>query len=196
MSLYYIFKVHKCDFYSTKLYTHINIATTKLRRFGTVDKFIKAYKELGLRHLDYNGESQLGVAAVQVTQRYGLRVSAEKAYLREAKNRRNLKILTHSQVVKIHISNCKPSKAIGIRYVRDGKYYNAYVNKEVILSAGAMISPQLLLLSGIGPKGQLEKFGIEVIKDLPVGQLFYDHIGFLGKCPETVSKINRSSNCV
>lgn len=98
------------------------------------------------------------VSYVQATLKSGARCSAEKAYLRSTRDRKNLKIYIKAQVTKILIDpNLK--YAYGVEYYRNGKYYTAYASKEVILSAGSQNTPQLLMLSGVGPKKHLEEFG-------------------------------------
>lgn len=67
------------------------------------------------------------------------------------------------------------NEAVAVQFIKDGQFYLANASKEIILSAGAVSTPQILMLSGIGPKVELEKHGIEVIADLPVGQHLFDH---------------------
>lgn len=95
---------------------------------------------------------------MQGTLRNGSRCSAEKAYLRPIRNRKNLKILIKAHVVRVLI-NPFTNVAYGVEYYRHGKFFKAYVRKEVILSAGGLNSPQLLMLSGIGPRTHLEELG-------------------------------------
>lgn len=104
-----------------------------------------------------------------------IRCSGESCYLRPVKHRKNLTIRKNSHVTRILIQN---NTAYGVEFVKDGRIYTAFANKEVILSAGAINSPQILLLSGIGPKHQLLKFGIKPISNLQVGQKMYDHITY------------------
>ncbi|XP_072375644.1 glucose dehydrogenase [FAD, quinone]-like, partial [Diabrotica undecimpunctata] len=119
------------------------------------------------------------VSHVQAHLRNGRRCSAEKAFLRPAAARSNLKILTNSRVVQILIDPFT-KKAYGAQYAKDKQYFNVFAKKEVIVSAGGLNSPQLLMLSGIGPKEDLEQLDIPVIADLPVGKKMYDHPAFLG----------------
>ncbi|XP_050517323.1 glucose dehydrogenase [FAD, quinone]-like [Diabrotica virgifera virgifera] len=139
--------------------------------------YVEAAQQAGYSYVDYNGKEQLGVSYVQATTRRGRRDSAERAYLRPIRNRRNLKIQTKSKVTKVLI---KDNAAYGVEYFHNGIRHKVYATKEVILSAGALNSPQLLMLSGIGPKEDLEPLGINVIKDLPVGKKMYDHAAFPG----------------
>jgi len=84
-----------------------------------------------------------------------------------------------SQVTRILIDP-KTKKATGVEFIKKGKHRTVYVKKEVILSAGAINSPQLLMLSGVGPKDHLNNLGIPVIQDLPVGQNLQEHYGTVG----------------
>jgi choline dehydrogenase len=148
-------------------------------RTESVHAFVQAAQEAGHQYVDYNGKRQMGVSYVQATTRRGLRSSAEEAFLRPIQHRRNLKILTKSRVTKVLIDP-NSRQAYGVQYVKDRKYHTAIASKEVILSAGAFNSPQLLMLSGVGPRQHLEDLGIPVLQDLPVGRKLYDHITFLG----------------
>ncbi|XP_050302390.1 glucose dehydrogenase [FAD, quinone]-like [Anthonomus grandis grandis] len=145
----------------------------------SIEAFVQAAQEAGYPYVDYNGRDQMGVSFVQGNIRNGLRCSVEKAYLRPIRDRKNLKILINSRVTKILIDP-KTKRAYGVIFIRNKKYYKITATKEVILSAGAFNSPQLLMLSGIGPKSHLEELEIPVIQDLPVGQKMYDHITFIG----------------
>ncbi|KAJ8985231.1 hypothetical protein NQ317_018260 [Molorchus minor] len=148
-------------------------------RTPAVHAFVQSAQEAGYRHLDYNGQEQLGVSYVQSTTKNGRRHSAEKAFLRPIRGRKNLKILTNARAARILI---RPGsdEAYGVKYARNKRYHTAVATKEVIVCAGGLNSPQLLMLSGIGPKEHLEELGIPVIKDLPVGQKMYDHATFPG----------------
>ncbi|VEN36599.1 unnamed protein product [Callosobruchus maculatus] len=148
-------------------------------RSGAVDAFVQAAQEAGYPFVDYNGKSQIGVSYVQTNTKDGRRVSSESAFLRPIRHRKNLVIRTGSHATKVLIEP-RSKKAYGVEYVRNGKKYKALARKEVIISAGGLNSPQLLMLSGIGPKRHLQKVGIPVIKDLPVGEKMYDHATFVG----------------
>lgn len=141
--------------------------------------FVQAAQEAGFKYRDYNGRYQKGVAYVQGTLRNGRRCSSEKAYLQPVKTRGNLKVLTNARVTKILIDpNSKA--AHGVEFSRFRRKYLALASKEVILSAGPLNSPQLLMLSGVGPKEELAAKGIPLIHNLPVGRKLYDHLAFLG----------------
>lgn len=138
------------------------------------ESFVDAVEECGIEQVeDYNGIHGSGVSLVQVTQRNGRRQSAADAYLTPVRNRSNLTILTDAQCTQMIIDEgvCK-----GVRYIRGGRSVSAYARREVILSAGAIGSPKLLMVSGIGPAKALKDVGIDVIHDLGgVGQNLQEH---------------------
>ncbi|XP_044749406.1 glucose dehydrogenase [FAD, quinone]-like isoform X1 [Coccinella septempunctata] len=107
----------------------------------------------------------------------GRRVSSANSYLKEAKTRTNTNVTNKAFVTKILISSDK--RAYGVEFVKNRELYRATATKEVILSGGAINTPQLLMLSGIGPKQILKKHKIEIVHDLPVGQTLKDHFGYL-----------------
>lgn len=140
------------------------------------DAYFKAAKEAGHKSVDYNGESQMGVSYVQANTKNGIRQSVYTAYLKPIiGKRKNLHILSHARVTKILISE-KTRRAYGIKMIHNKKAYKIFANMEIILSAGAFISPQLLMLSGIGPEKELKRHNIKVLQDLPVGEIMFDHI--------------------
>lgn len=108
---------------------------------------------------------------------YNTRSSTAHSYIYPVANRTNLNITVEALVSKVLICN---KTATGIEFWNNGTKYTATARKEVILSAGAINSPQILMLSGIGPEEELTKLGIEIIADLPVGENFQDHISFQG----------------
>ncbi|HEY0302952.1 MAG TPA: GMC family oxidoreductase N-terminal domain-containing protein [Rhizomicrobium sp.] len=122
---------------------------------------------------DFNGATQEGVGYYQTTSRRGLRVSAATAYLREARRRRNLRILTHASATRILIAN---GKAHAVELTVRGEPARASVRGEIVVATGAIGTPQLLQLSGIGPAPLLRSHGIEVVRDLPVGEGCQDHL--------------------
>nr|XP_022909263.1 glucose dehydrogenase [FAD, quinone]-like [Onthophagus taurus] len=147
-------------------------------RSKAADIFIEAAKSLGYKYLDFNGKEHVGVSYMQSTTINGLRCSGERCFLRKCKERNNLTIRINSHVTKVLIG--KAGRAEGIEFVKNDKKYKAYARKEIILSSGSINSAQTLMLSGIGPKKQLENLNIKVIHDLPVGQKIYDHQSFFG----------------
>lgn len=115
---------------------------------------------------DINGDKQTGFALYQYTMRRGARCSTAKAFLRPIRLRKNLHISLYSHVTRILIDP-RSNRAYGVEFIRDGKKRKIIAKKEVILSAGAINSPQLLMLSGIGPQQHLREKGIQVIHDSP-----------------------------
>jgi len=139
------------------------------------DSFISSAQQAGFPlNNDFNGEDQEGVGYYQVTQINGQRCSAAKAFLTPNLHRSNLTVITDAHVQKLLIDENKI--ATGVRYKTKGKYYNIFAKKEVLLSAGAFNSPQLLMLSGVGPKNELVKHDIPLVHELAgVGQNLQDH---------------------
>ena len=125
---------------------------------------------------DINGEQQEGFGRMDMTVRDGARCSAAKAYLRPAMKRPNVTVITHAMAEKIVMEG---RKAVGIRYRRGGAIHEVRANREVILAGGPINSPQLLMLSGIGPAAELHRHGIEIVADRPgVGANLQDHLEF------------------
>lgn len=142
-------------------------------------RWLDAARECGLPVTDdFNGAEQEGVGIYQVTQKNGERWSAARAYLfPHLKTRGNLTVETGAQVRRIVFDG---KRAVGVEVTRGGNVETVWAKKEVILSAGALQSPQLLMLSGVGPKDELERLGIPVAADLPgVGENLQDHPDFV-----------------
>ncbi len=137
--------------------------------------FVNAAVETGLNfNSDFNGAEQEGVGHYQVTQKNGRRFSAARAYLDAAKTRANLTILTGAHATKILTEG---KRATGVEVKTAEGMQRMMANREVILAGGAINSPQLLLLSGIGPRAELAKHGIQQVHELPgVGQNMQDHL--------------------
>lgn len=139
------------------------------------EKYLKAFEELGHKIVS---DINAAVPAVGYTENLfeiadGIRQSSALGYLGRAKHRPNLCLAISSSVTKILIEK---QKAVGVEVTTaSGETYKVYADKEVIVSAGALNSPKLLMLSGIGPQKHLESFGIDVVADLPVGQNLQDH---------------------
>lgn len=115
----------------------------------------------------------------QGTIRRGTRCSTAKAFLRPARQRPNLHIAMHAHVTKI-VVNPATNQATGVQFMRDGRMHLVHAKREVIVSAGSIGSPQLLMLSGIGPREHLHRLGIPVLQDLRVGDNLQDHVGMFG----------------
>ena len=145
------------------------------------NEWLQAGKELGYDIVDFNGESQAGFGRVQYTIRSGIRSSTSVEFLgKPARDRSNLHISLQSHVTKIDINN---KKANGVFFLKDNRKYYVKALKEVIVSAGAVNSPQILMLSGIGPREHLEELSIDVVADLPVGENLQDHLMFFAFSP-------------
>ncbi|MEM8862528.1 MAG: GMC oxidoreductase, partial [Chloroflexota bacterium] len=139
------------------------------------DAFVNAAKEAGYpTNDDFNDGNQEGFGLYQVTQKRGARNSTAVAYLKPALSRSNLSAETHALVTKLIIEN---KQCTGVEYTQNGHTKTVTANKEVILCGGAINSPQLLLLSGIGPSEHLKNMGVDVQMSLPgVGQNLQDHL--------------------
>ena len=138
-------------------------------------RFLAAAEAAGIPYVDdYNGPEQDGAALAQVTQKHGRRWGAADAYLRPAMKRDNLEVVTHAHATGLVLSG---DRVTGVRY-RDkkGREHTAHASTEVLLCAGAIQSPQLLMLSGLGPADELAAHGITVRAELPgVGRNLQDH---------------------
>jgi choline dehydrogenase-like flavoprotein len=139
------------------------------------DAFVRAGVEAGYpANPDFNGAEQEGFGPYQVTHRNGERFSAAKAYLTPQLSRPNLQVLTGAQVLRVRFEG---GRAVGVDVRMGGAERTLKARREVILSAGALQSPQLLMLSGVGPGAHLQALGLPVLHDLPgVGQHLHDHI--------------------
>ena len=147
--------------------------------WDVLDSFADAAEQAGIEKIDdFNGGDNAGVGYFDVNQRSGWRWSSSKAFLRPARGRPNLTIWTEAQAQKLSWStadNGQP-RCTGLSLSRAGQTVQVTANREVILSAGAINSPQILQLSGIGPADLLRSHGIEVIRDAPVGENLQDHL--------------------
>jgi choline dehydrogenase-like flavoprotein len=142
-------------------------------RFGPL--FMQAAVEAGYpRNDDFNGAHQQGVGMYQVTHKNGERFSAAKAYLAAAVQRPNLQVITDAHTTRVLMEG---QRATGVEYRQGGELKQLKAAREVLLSAGALMSPQLLMLSGIGPAAHLRAHGVPVVHDLPgVGRNLHDHV--------------------
>lgn len=175
---------------------HTGYLDVQRARYKTqvLDTFLAAAKEFGYPVNDPNGESLLGFSHAQATLRHGRRCSAAKAFIRPIIHRPNLHISMNSRATRILIDP-KTKVAYGVEFVKHRKVYQVMVDKEVILAAGSIASPQLLMLSGVGPREDLQKLNIPVIQDLRVGYNLQDHsvlngLDFLVDAPITLSESN------
>lgn len=141
---------------------------------ASCEAWVEAATQFGLpRNPDFNGETTYGVGSYQLSIRNGWRSSAARAFLGPARKRKNLHIVTGALASKILF---KGERASGVAFIQDGTQHQASARKEVVLCAGAIQSPQLLQLSGVGPAALLRSHEIGVICDLPgVGENLQDH---------------------
>ncbi len=137
--------------------------------------FVQAGLQAGYAHNeDFNGATQEGVGLYQVTHKNGERYSAAKAYLTPHLGRPNLQVITGAQATRVLLEG---RRAVGVEFLQGGQRQVLRAAREVLLSAGALQSPQLLMLSGIGPGGLLHQHGIAVQHELPgVGRHLQDHV--------------------
>jgi choline dehydrogenase len=152
----------------------LNVAD--LRLINPISRaFPAAGKELGFSlNDDFNGAEQEGFGFYQVTQKNGQRWSAAAGYLKPVLRRKNLTVYTGAHVTRILFEG---TRAVGVEYIQNGHADSARAEKEIILSGGAINSPQLLMLSGIGPANHLKQLGVSVVIDLQgVGQNLQDHL--------------------
>ncbi|MEO8805341.1 MAG: GMC family oxidoreductase N-terminal domain-containing protein, partial [Burkholderiaceae bacterium] len=142
-------------------------------RFGPV--FVEAARQAGYPlNPDFNGASPEGVGMYQVTHRGGERFSAAKAYLTPNLGRKNLTVMTGAHTTRIVLDG---KRAAGVEVRVGAELRQIQVRREVLLCAGALQSPQLLMLSGVGPGAQLQRHGIQALHDLPgVGANLHDHV--------------------
>ena len=152
------------------------------------EPYLKASQAAGLKLLkDFNGAEQEGVGLYQFTIKGGQRLSAARAFLRPAMGRRNLRVETEAQVTRVLFEG---RRAVGVAYVQNGQTLEAKAG-EVILAGGAINSPQLLQLSGIGPGALLQSLGLPVLLDNPnVGARMQDHHGINYTWRMTVPTLN------
>ncbi|XP_063886193.1 L-sorbose 1-dehydrogenase-like [Scylla paramamosain] len=142
--------------------------------------FLRAGEQLGYSIIDPNGPEQIGFSLIDLTGRDGMRWSAAEGYLRPAlSNRPNLHVVMNAHVAKIHFN--EDNRAVAVSYLQDNKERRVAATREVVLSAGAIGTPHLLLLSGVGPAEHLAHHHIPVVRDLPgVGQNLQDHPAVAG----------------
>ncbi|XP_046683423.1 glucose dehydrogenase [FAD, quinone]-like [Homalodisca vitripennis] len=140
---------------------------------------LKAGQELGQRVGDLNGKYHDGFAIAQTTSKNGTRYSASRAFLRPANNRPNLHIMLNTTAARVLVDPAK-KQTYGVEVITgDGQKQKILARKEVVVSGGAVNSPQLLLLSGIGPKEDLQKVGVPLVHHLPgVGRNLHNHVAF------------------
>ena len=140
-----------------------------------MNPFLESVQLRGYSLGDYNGINQLRFNRVQSVKSKGRRVSVKRSYLDAAKTRPNLHVITFAHVTRVLFDTSK--RAVGVEYVKENKLYRSFAINEIILSAGALRTPQLLLLSGIGHPDDLNRTSIHMLADLPgVGKNLQDHV--------------------
>ena len=165
-------------------------------KLDILDSFMNAAEEVGIpKTNDFNKGNNFGCGYFQVTERNGLRCSAAVGYLNPVKKDKNLKIETHCHVQKINFEN---KKAVSVTYYKGNNSFTVKANKEIILSAGSIGSPQILQTSGIGDSQKLKNLGINTIHELKgVGKNLQDHLMFRPVYKvKNVKTLNRKINSV
>ena len=154
----------------------LRIADVSGRLHPLAARFIEAGRQAGLAfNRDFNGPSQEGIGVYQINVKNGWRMSAAKAFLRPAAARRNVRVFAHAHACRILF---EAGRATGVEIDRAGRRAIVGARREVVVAAGAVNSPQLLQLSGIGPAAHLQALGVAVLRDSPaVGAHLQDHLG-------------------
>nr|XP_053654447.1 glucose dehydrogenase [FAD, quinone]-like [Cherax quadricarinatus] len=146
---------------------------------GVTSVFLKAGQHLGFPVIDPSGPEQIGFSRTEYTIKNGERWHTARAYLAPVTNRINLHVVTGATVLKVIMNGEK--RAVGVKFLYHGKVKKVSARREVLLSAGALSSPKLLMLSGIGHRLHLQEHGVKVVTDLPgVGQNLQDHMCLYG----------------
>jgi choline dehydrogenase len=158
-----------------------------------LDVFVEAGQQAGIPFTpDFNGKQQEGVSRFEHTIRGSKRCSAAVGYLHPVLKRKNLHTETE---VTVDVVVFEGKRAVAVEFLKNGKSHTVYANKEVILSAGAINSPQILLRSGVGPETEIKPHGLEMVHELPgVGQNLQDHLGVVSQfeCTQAVT-LHRSA---
>jgi choline dehydrogenase len=158
-----------------------------------LDVFVEAGQQAGIPFTpDFNGKQQEGVSRFEHTIRGSKRCSAAVGYLHPVLKRKNLHTETE---VTVDVVVFEGKRAVAVEFLKNGKSHTVYANKEVILSAGAINSPQILLRSGVGPEKEIKPHGLEMVHELPgVGQNLQDHLGVVSQfeCTQPVT-LHRSA---
>ncbi|KAK7496665.1 hypothetical protein BaRGS_00012072 [Batillaria attramentaria] len=173
----YFLKSEDCldrDLLNTKYHSSggpLKVSVSKVTRLSELLRH--AGQEMGYSIVDHNGESMIGFVESQFNVANGERQSTSRAFLHPVLDRENLHVGINAHVNKVVIEN---GRATGVEFTTGGNTHTVRAKREVILSAGAIGSPQILMLSGVGPKEHLESLGIKVQADLPVGDNLQDHV--------------------
>ncbi|HET9773006.1 MAG TPA: GMC family oxidoreductase N-terminal domain-containing protein [Acidimicrobiia bacterium] len=151
--------------------------------------FVEAAEQAGHEFVpDYNGAEQGGVGVVQVNQKRGTRSNAPRGYLRGLDHRGRVTVRTKAYAHRLVV---EAGRAVGVEYLHGGQRRTARARQEVVLSAGALVSPKVLMLSGIGPRDELGRFGIDVLRHSPgVGANLQEHPGFMLRWHSKLRTVN------
>ncbi|XP_072397272.1 glucose dehydrogenase [FAD, quinone]-like [Diabrotica undecimpunctata] len=169
-----VLKEYDAGYHGSSGYLYVNKTTPPS---VVAAAFRGANLEKGLKEVDYNGRQEIGVSRIQFNIKDNIKQNSERAFLDPIKGRTNLDIVLNAAVNKIEIEG---GEAKFVTFVKNGTLHKVRARLEIILSAGAINSPQLLMVSGIGPKKELENLGIPVKVDLPqVGKNLQDHPMFV-----------------
>ena len=168
----------------------VHITDVSPRMHPLARRFVEAGREAGLSfNPDFNGASQDGVGMYQINTRNGWRMSSARAFLRPAMRRANVAVLTHAHACRILM---RDHRATGVEVFQRGRSFAVHARREVILAAGAVNSPQLLQVSGIGPASHLTSIGVGVQADSPAtGHHLQDHVGLNFTYRSTVRTLNQ-----
>ncbi|WP_250283633.1 MULTISPECIES: GMC family oxidoreductase N-terminal domain-containing protein [unclassified Frankia] len=164
--------------------------TTQCNRGQANMAFVEAAKQAGYPETaDYNGETQDGVALAQVNHRRGTRSSSSREYVKRIAPRNRLTVRTQATVARVLLEG---KVAVGVEYEHKGDVRRARVRQEVVLSAGTMATPKLLMLSGIGPSAHLREHGIDLVHDLPgVGSNLHEHAYLMQRYHAKIHTFNK-----
>lgn len=144
-------------------------------RTHIAEAVMEAALDMGYPSVDYNGESQIGYSYLQLHLDNGTRASASRSYLHPIHRRPNLHLKKYSEATRILIEPAS-KRAYGVEFVNRGRTYRVFARREVVVSAGAINSPKLLMLSGIGPSKEMRRLNIRPVANLRVGYNLMDHI--------------------
>ena len=152
--------------------------------------FIEAAKQAGYSQTaDYNGENQEGIALAQVNHRRGTRSSSSREYIKRVAPKSKLTVRTQAFATRVLMEG---KRAVGVEYLLGGRVATARARHEVVLSAGTMGSPKLLMLSGIGPRAELGRHGIDVLHELPgVGENLHEHAYLMQRYNSKIHTFNK-----
>lgn len=168
-------KLHSSRYHGYDGLLHINYSYPYSLNY---EQFFEAAKLRGLKETDINGRSQLGIQkSIPITTKNNKRQTAGNAFVQPVLQRKNLIVILRAFVTELIIEG---NKINGVKFAKDQQLHFVTASKEVLLCAGAVNSPQILMLSGIGPKDELEKHNITVKNDLPVGKYLTDHPAYFG----------------